>query len=158
MTIDKLIATWIHESDVKDEELEKNFPKANPRCALRKVPKNMDLLKLGSFSKRIMYRVQYHGKCSYTCFKGKQFADRCRLAKPSKQCAKTVPLILRENRSPSGEILIPIKDRNIDPPLMIGNLSIPVPGTRIYWIDHKRLNDVDASMVDGNIYLSAALG
>lgn len=64
MAIDRIIATWIHEDDLKDEENEKKFPKMNTRCAQRNIPKNMNLLKLGSFSKRIMYRVQYHGKCS----------------------------------------------------------------------------------------------
>ena len=39
--IDKVIATWIHENDVKAEELEKVSPQLNPRCALREVPKNM---------------------------------------------------------------------------------------------------------------------
>ena len=53
---------------------------SNKSCALRKIPKNMNLLKLGSFSKQIMYRCQYHGKCSQTCFKKKGFTQRCRLA------------------------------------------------------------------------------
>ena len=69
--IDRVIATWIHENDVKAEEWEKEFPEMNKRCALRKVPKNMNILKLGSFAKRIMYRVQYHGRCTYICFKSK---------------------------------------------------------------------------------------
>ena len=46
----------------------------------------------------------------------------------------------------------------IDPPPVLGNLGIPVPDDRVHWIDHKRLNDVDANLVDGNIFLSAALG
>ena len=71
IAIDRVIATWIHENDVKDEEEEKKCSQINPRCALRQIPKNMNIWKLGSFSKRIMFRVQYHGKCSYTCFKSK---------------------------------------------------------------------------------------
>ena len=158
MAIDKVIATWIHEDDVKAEELEKEFPELNQRCALRQVPRNMNFLKLGSFSQRIMYRVQYHGKCSFTCFKSKGFTDRCRLAKPSEKFPKTIIHTLRENRALSGEILIPTRDAVIDPPPIIGNLSIPIPDSRVHWIDHKRLNDVDGNMVDGNIPLSASLG
>ena len=157
-SIDRTIATWIHEDDVKDEEEEKEAQQINPRCALRKVPKNMNMLKLGSFSKRIMYRVQYHGKCSFTCFKGKGFADRCRLAKPSEEFPRTIIHTLRENRALSGEILIPRRDTIVDPPPVLGNLGIPGPDSRVHWIDHKRLNAVDANMVDGNICLSAALG
>ena len=158
VAIDRVIATWIHENDVKDEEEEKKCAQINPRCALRQVPKDMNIWKLGSFSKRIMYRVQYHGKCSYTCFKSKKFRDRCRLAKPSEECPKTVALVLRENRAQSGEILMPIKCAIIDPPPVLGNLGIPVPDSRVHWIDHKRLNAVDANLVDGNTFLSAALG
>ena len=83
IAIDKVIATWIHQDDVKDEDREKDIPQFNPRCALRKIPKYMNLLKLGSFATRIMYRVQYHGRCSFTCFKSKGFTGRCRLANPS---------------------------------------------------------------------------
>ena len=158
IAIDKVIATWIHEDDVKAEEFEKEFPEENPRCALREIPNNMNLLKLGSFSKRIMYRVQYHGKCSFTCFKSKAYTDHCRLGKPSELFPKTVIHTLRENRALSGEIQIPIRDTNIDPPPSIGNLSIPFPDTRVHWIDHKRLNTVDGNMVDGNIFLSGAIG
>ena len=156
--IDKVIATWIHEDDVKAEEWEKEFPEMNKRCALRKVPKNMNILKLGSFAKRIMYRVQYHGRCSYTCFKSKGYTDLCRLAKPTKQFPWTIVHSLRENRALSGDILIPARDATIDPPPVIGNLSIPIPDKRVHWIDHKRVNDIDGSMVDGNISLSASLG
>lgn len=67
-------------------------------------------------------------------------------------------LTLRENRALSGEVLIPIKCGIIDPPPVLGNLGIPAPEYRVHWIDHKRLNDVDANLVDGNIFLSAALG
>ena len=158
VAIDRVIATWIHENDVRDEEKEKESPQINQRCALREVPKNMNLLKLGSFSKRIMYRVQYHGRCSYTCFKSKGFTDRCRLAKPSEMSPKTAVFSLRENRALTGEILMPTKDSTIDTPPVVGNLSIPVPDARVTWIDHKRLNAVDANMVDGNVFISAALG
>ena len=112
----------------------------------------------GNFSKRIMYRVQHHGKCSFTCFKSKNFADRCRLAKPSEEFPRTIIHTLRENRASSGEILIPIRDTIIDPPPVFGNLSIPVPDSRVHWVDHKRLNAVDGNMVDGNICLSGSLG
>ena len=158
IAIDRVIATWIHENDVRDEEMEKDCSKLNTRCALRQVPKNMNLLKLGSFGKRIMYRVQYHGRCSFTCFKSKGFIDRCRLAKPSEECPKTTVVTLRKNRAITGEILMPLKDPEIDPPPVIGNLSMPVPDSRVHWIDHRRLNSVDANLVDGNVSLSAALG
>ena len=59
VAIDRVIATWIHENDVRDEEKEKDVIQINRRCASREVPKNMNLLELGNFSKRIMYRVQY---------------------------------------------------------------------------------------------------
>ena len=132
MAIDKVIATWIHEDDVKEEEKEKILPKLSSRCALRHVPKNMNLLKLGSFGKRIMYRCQYHDKCFYTCFKSKTFTDRCRLAKPTEQFPNTIIHTLRENRSLLGEILTPTRDTTIDPPPVIGNLSIPAPDTRVH--------------------------
>ena len=118
----------------------------------------MNLLKLGSFATRIMYRVQYHGRCSFTCFKSKGFTDRCRLAKPSEEFTKTVFHSLRQNRGISGEILIPIRDTNIDCPPVIGNLGIPIPDSCVHWLDHKRLNAVDGNMVDGNLSLSASLG
>ena len=118
----------------------------------------MNLLKLGCFSKRIMYRVQYHGRCSFTCFKSKSFCDRCRLAKPSEEFLKTVFHMLRQNRSVSGEILVPIRDTIIDLPPVVGNVSIFNPDSRIHWLDHKRLNAVDGNMVDGNLSLSASLG
>ena len=105
-----------------------------------------------------MFRVQYHGKCSFTCFKRKGFSDRCRLAKPSEEFPKTIFHRLRENRAITGEILIPTRDTIIDPPPVIGNLSIPIPASRVHWLDHKRLNAVDANMVDGNLSLSACLG
>ena len=130
--IDRVIATWIHDDDVKAEEKEKESPKLNPRCALRKVPEAMNLLKLGSFSKRIMFRVQYDGKCSFTCYKSKGFNDRCRLAKPSELFPRTIIHTLRENRALSGELLIPTRDTKIDPPPVIGNLSFPVQDSRVH--------------------------
>ena len=158
MAIDKVIATWIHDDDVNAEKWEKELPQLNQRCALREVPRKMNLLKLGSFAKRIMYRVQYHGKCSFTCFKSQGFTDRCRLAKPSKKSQKTTILSLRKNRALSGDILIPIRDEIIDPPPIIGNLSIPIPDSRVHWVDHKRLTIVDGNLVDGNTFLSGAIG
>ena len=53
---------------------------------------------------------------------------------------------------------MPIKCAIIDAPPVLGNLGIPVPDSRVHWIDHKRLNAVDANLVDGNIFLSAAIG
>ena len=156
--IDKVIATWIHENDVKAEELEKVSPQLNPRCALREVPKNMNLLKLGSFSKQIMYRCQYHGKCSYTCFKRKGFTERCRLGMPKEEFQETIVHNLRMNRAKSGEILIPVRDLDIGSPPPIGNLGFPRPDSRVQWIDHRRRNAVDCNLVDGNMSLSAGLG
>ena len=130
--IDRVIATWIHENDVKAEELEKESPELNPRCALRKVPRNMNLLKFGSFSKQIMYRCQYHGKCSHTCFKKKGFTERCRLALPKEEFPETIVHSLRLNRDSSGEIRIPIRDPEISPPPALGNLGFPVPDSRVH--------------------------
>ena len=102
--------------------------------------------------------MQYHASCSHTCFKRKGYTDLCRLAKPTKQFPWTIIHSLRENRALTGDILIPTRDATIDSPPVIGNLSIPIPDKRVHWIDHKRLNDIDGSMVDGNISLSASLG
>ena len=156
--IDRVIATWIHEDDVKAEELEKHSPELNERTALRKVPKNMNLLRLGSFSKRIMYRCQYHGKCSYTCFKKKGFNEHCRLGHPKEEFPKTIVHNLHMNRATSGEVLIPTRDPEIGPPPAIGDLGFPGPDSRVHWIDHRRNNAVDCNLVDGNVSLSAALG
>ena len=54
--------------------------------------------------------------------------------------------------------MTPLRDTSMDPPPVIGNLSIPIPDSRIHWLDHKRLNAVDGNMVDGNLSLSASLG
>ena len=156
--IDRVIATWIHEYDVKAEELEKESPELNERTALRKIPKNMNLLRLGTFSKRIMYRCQYHGKCSYTCFKKKGFTEHCRLCHPKEAFQKTIVHNLRMNRATSGEVLIPTRDPEIGPPPAIGSLGFPGPESRVHWIDHRRNNAVDCNLVDGNLCLSASLG
>ena len=53
---------------------------------------------------------------------------------------------------------MPIRDTIIDLPPVVGNLSIPIPDSRIHWLDHKRLNAIDGNLVDGNLFLSASLG
>ena len=147
--IDRVIATWIHENNVMAEELEKELLERNPRCALREIPKNMNLLKL--VSKRIMYKCQYHGKCSHTCFKNKRFTERCRLALPMEGFTETIIHELRMNRATSGEIIIAIRDVEVGPPPAIGNLGFPCPDSRVQWTDHRCRNAVDCNLVDGNM-------
>ena len=57
VTINTVIASWIHQDDVNEEKWEKVIPKLNQQCTFRKVPKYMNHLKLGYFSKGIMYMV-----------------------------------------------------------------------------------------------------
>ena len=111
-----------------------------------------------SFAKRVMYRVQLHSKCTFTCFKSKIFCCSCRLAKPSAQIEATKFSQLRTRKNKLDEIIKPMRDSCIDPPPPIGYLNFPSKDTRVLWCDHQRLNATDANLVDGNIALSASLG
>ena len=53
--------------------------------------------------------------------------DSCRCTKPSEECLKSVVLALQVHCLPSGGIMIPLKDTNMDRPPVIGNLSVPAP-------------------------------
>ena len=130
-SIDRVIATWISNSSVEVEEKEKENPVLNSRCALRDTSKNMNGLQLESFGKRIMYRCQNHSKCSFTCFKKKEFEAHCRMCKPTKPFPKTVIHTLRQRRTETGELLVPSRDTLIDPPPPVGNLSFPIPDNRV---------------------------
>ena len=157
-SIDRVIATWISQSSVDAEEKEKEKSTLSTRCALRNTSKHMNGFLLESFGKRIMYRCQNHSKCSFTCFKKKEYEAHCRMCKPTKPFPKTVIHTLRERRAENGEILIPLRDTQIDAPPPVGNLSFPIPDSRVEWCDHKRLSTVDENMVDGNVFLSSSLG
>ena len=130
-SIDRVIATWISNSSVEVEEKDKENPALNSRCALRDTSINMNGLQLESFGKRIMYRCQNHSKCSFTCFKKKEFEAHCRMCKPTKRFPKTVIHTLRQRRTETGELLIPSRDTLIDPPPPVGNLSFPIPDNRV---------------------------
>ena len=105
-----------------------------------------------------MYRCQNHDKCSFTCFSKKKFQEKCRFAKPSKECPETNVCTLIPTYSDSGEVMIPLRDEHIEQPPVTGNLSIPVPTTQVQWIDHKRVSLTDRNLIDGNIFLSGSLG
>ena len=155
MLIDQLIATWIHESDVVTEQ---TFKKEHPsaRCAHRKIPDGLSWDEVASLAKRNMFRCQLHDRCSFTCFKGKTGKKKCRLCKPSGKSPCTKFSVLKPQRNVAGELVIPQKDENINPPPE--ETPIPPKDTRVMWCDHKRLNDTDANLVDGNVSISAAFG
>ena len=156
--IDRLIATSIHPKDVQEEKLTNNDTQVEQRCALRNIPQNMTLLKMGNFSKKIMYRCQNHDKCSFTCFSKKKFQEKCRFAKPSKKCSKTTVSTLKLTYNESGEVIIPQRVAIIEKPPAIGSLSIPVPTKQVQWVDHKRVTHTDRNLIDGNMFLTASLG
>ena len=155
MLIDQLIATWIHESDVlKEQEFKKENQVA--RCAHRKIPDGLSWDEVASLAKRNMFRCQLHDKCSFTCFKGKSAKKKFRLGKPSAKSPCTKFSVLKPQRNAAGELVIPLKDENINAPPE--ETPIPPKGTQVMWCDHKRLNDTDANLVDGNVSISAAFG
>ena len=118
----------------------------------------MTLLKMGNFSKKIMYRCQNHDKCSFTCFSKKKFQEKCRFAKPSKKCSKTTVSSLKLTYNESGEVIIPQRVAIIEEPPAIGSLSIPVPTKQVQWVDHRRVTLKDRNLIDGNMFLTASLG
>ena len=46
--IDRVIAAWIHPKDVQEENRGKDNQQSEQRCALRTIPRNMTLLKMGN--------------------------------------------------------------------------------------------------------------
>ena len=70
---------------------------------------------------------------------------------PSTKFSKLIP-----QRNSDGDMIIPLRDENIDPPAE--ETPIPAKGTQVLWCDHKRVTDTDANLVDGNIPISATFG
>ena len=101
-----------------------------------------------------MFRGQLHDKCSFTCFKGKSAKKKCRLGKPSTKSPCTKFSVLKPQRCAARELIIPLKHENINAPTE--ETPIPPKGTKVMWCDHKRLNDTDANLVDGNVSISEA--
>ena len=63
-----------------------------------------------------MYTVQLHSSCTFTCFKSKHFCSSCRIAKPSKKIDVTQFTQLRKRQNQADEIIIPLRDKDIDHP------------------------------------------
>ena len=153
--IDQLIASWIHDDDAAEEELDKTTNKL-PRCGRRQVPQDLSWDELASYSKRIMYRCQLHNRCSFTCFKGRSRAQSCRLAQPSAPSDCLRLFQLRAVLNSNGEVMMPKKDPNIVPPPH--ETSIPPKEKRVIICAMKKISDIDRQLVDGNISVSATLG
>ena len=77
-----------------------------------------------------------------------------RIAK--KKVPETVLSHLILQRNSAGDMIIPLRDENIDPPPE--ETPIPAKGTQVMWCDHKRVTDTDANLVDGNVSISATFG
>ena len=155
LLIDQLIATWINESDVIKEQKFKKEHKST-RSAHRKIPAGLSWDEVSSLAKRIMFRCQLHDRCSFTCFKGKVRRQKCRLGKPQRKTPETKFSKLIPQRNLDGNMIIPLRDENIDAPQE--ETPIPAKGTQVLWCDHKRVTDTDANLVDGNVPISATFG
>ena len=128
--IDRLIATWIFEGDAEEAEASKQSSDFI-RCALRQLVCNLKWKEIESFAKRIMYTVQLHSKCTFTCFKKKLFCASCRMAKPSPQVYHTKFSQLRTRKNQLDDIIIPLRDSNIDSPPQKGWLGLPSKDSRV---------------------------
>ena len=94
--IDQFIASWIHDDVVEAEEIDKKTDLL-PRCGLRRIPGDLSWDELASHAKRIMYRCQFHNRCSFTCFKGRSHEQTCRMALPTDHCDLLYFFQLREH-------------------------------------------------------------
>ena len=153
--IDQRIATCISEDAVKLEEDSKQDGTFQ-RCAKRLIPLGLTLGELVQLGKRVMYSVQSHYRCSFTCFKHKSSRASCRLAKPSIKSLLTKFWRLIPRKNDLGELKIPLRSDDIPAPP--DNEILPLKRRGILWCDHQRLTDVDANLVDGNPLISAAFG
>ena len=153
--IDQYIATWISDDDVT---IENNAKEKGTfvRCARRHLPRNISMEKLVRFGKRIMYSVQSHSRCSFTCFKNKASWASCRLAKPSIKSLLTKFWKLLPLYNALGELQLPHRSDDIEEPIQ--NDVLPLKKRGILWLDQKRVTDVDANLVDGNPLISATFG
>ena len=103
-----------------------------------------------------MNRYQLHSRCSFTCFKGRSRTQRCRLALPSAPSDCLRLFQLRGISNSNGEMMMPRKDPDIDPPPHEN--PIPPKEKRVIICAMKKVSDIDRQLVDGNISVSAALG
>ena len=68
--IDKRIATCISAQDVQLEDTSKK-DNTFVRCARRVIPEGSSIDELWRMGLRVMYSVQSHFKCTFTCFKNR---------------------------------------------------------------------------------------
>ena len=153
--IDMRIATCITDEDVEVEETAKEEG-TFVRCARRIIPTGLTYDKLWRLGQRIMYCVQNHFKCTFTCFKNSLYRSSCRMAKPSPLSPLTIIYNLIPVLNNLGDHELPRRSKEIpDPPeedIFPGKLK------NVKWCDHKRLTEVDANLVDGNPLISLAFG
>ena len=109
--IDQRIATCISDDAV---QMEKDSKENGTfiRCARRVIPRGLSSRELVEFGKRVMYSVQSHYKCTFTCFKNKSSWASCRLAMPKIKCMITTFWRLIARRNDKGELEIPSFNRN----------------------------------------------
>ena len=155
LLIDQLIASWINESDVIKEQEFKKMHKST-RIAHRKIPPGLSWDGVASLAKRIMLRCQLHDRCTFTCFKRKGGRQKCGLGYPKAKMPSTKFSKLVPQRNSDGDLIMPLRDENIDPPPE--ETPIPAKRTQVLWCDHKRVTDTDANLVEGNIPISATFG
>ena len=78
------------------------------------------------------------------------------MAKPSPESHLTKFCKLIPVTNDLGELQMPHRSDEIeDPP---HNEVLPLEDRGTLWLDHKRVSDVDANLVDGNPFISAAFG
>ena len=78
------------------------------------------------------------------------------MAKPSPKSLLTKFSKLIPVKNDLGELQMPHRSDEIeDPP---HNEVLPLEDRGTLWLDHKRVSDVDANLVDGNPFISAAFG
>ena len=113
--IDQRIATCISDDAVKMEKDSKENGTFE-RCARRVIPRGLSSKELVQFGKRVMYSVQSHYKCTFTCFKNKSSWASCRLAMPKIKSLKTRFWRLICRRNDKGELEIPFRSDDISTP------------------------------------------
>ena len=153
--IDQRIATCISDDAVKLEKDSKEDGSFQ-RCARRVIPRGLSSRELVQFGKRVMYSVQSHYKCTFTCFKNKSSWASCRLAMPKIKSLITKFCRLVPRRNDKGELEIPLRSDDIPAPP--DNEVLPLKRREVLWVDHKRQTDVDANLVEGNPLISASFG
>ena len=105
-----------------------------------------------------MHHVQNHSRCSFTCFKDAKWSKTCRLAKPTRLSSKTKFSLLIPQRDEKGNLACPRREENFETSRKPTNEILPSPNKKILWCDHKKVNQTDACLVDGNPHISASFG